>query len=687
VAGKVDSQVSQRREARDERVGFSLVAALVVLAIALGLVGGLLLGPLFDESDMGITMVQAGRVLVGQTPYADFIPIYGPAQQYITALFLGALGSTPFAARLCTLCFVLLAATMAFALTRRMGFAIPASLGFATAAVCLLGAELTPQATYMLGPVTLMAVYLVLKHALRWNHPSPFLEAAPLLAGLGTGIALAAKPNIGGALLVGVLAGLAWGVTGRVGRTIAALCCGLPALVPLTNALPLASTIPYVAAPAGLLALALATEQNGRPTRQEVIGALHAGLAYLASAVLVAAAGYHMFLSPEGREGLQEWLGRLARHSGCAVPSELLWPGPLYAKLAALLVGTAAVAFLCRRIRGITPLAASVVAGLALNVVCFAMLMRGFNAMRALALWLPTAMVVVFALLRGARRHERDTLGSCELEGLLPLGTVLLVSAAGPSYASFESNAFMVPALLAAFLLNRWRPGDVRSRLGVRAACMVASVFLAIVVAYVAATMETAAARRTAGWLLATNPAAFRSAYRLLASGRPEAEAESMRRQFRPSGVDGGLPTEVSDALDTIQRGDPEAEVYCLPFPMAPVARPGLRNASREDCWIPGWLTPDAACRDLARLEASACEWVMIRRWRLAYGTWQWVKENHQAQRNQGTGDRMRRDFPMVHQYLEGRSGWQPVIQTDEVELWHRPRGGRGAGTFSPPEK
>lgn len=160
-----------------------------------------------------------------------------------------------------------------------------------------------------------------------------------------------------------------------------------------------------------------------------------------------------------------------------------------------------------------------------------------------------------------------------------------------------------------------------------------------------------------------------------------------MRRQFRPSGVDGGLPTEVSDALDTIQRGDPEAEVYCLPFPMAPVARPGLRNASREDCWIPGWLTPDAACRDLARLEASACEWVMIRRWRLAYGTWQWVKENHQAQRNQGAGDRMRRDFPMVHQYLEGRSGWQPVIQTDEVELWHRPRGGRGAGTFSPPEK
>ncbi|MBP7561126.1 MAG: hypothetical protein KBA64_11650 [Armatimonadetes bacterium] len=88
MAGKVDSQVSQRREARDGRVGFSLVAALVVLAIALGLVGGLLLGPLFDESDMGITMVQAGRVLVGQTPYADFIPIYGPAQQYITALFL-----------------------------------------------------------------------------------------------------------------------------------------------------------------------------------------------------------------------------------------------------------------------------------------------------------------------------------------------------------------------------------------------------------------------------------------------------------------------------------------------------------------------------------------------------------------------------------------------------------------------
>ncbi len=427
----------------------SLVAMVVLFCLVLALVCGLLFAPLFDESDMAITFWQAVRVLQGQQPYVDFVPIYGPAQQYATAAFLATFGRDIVAARLCTFCFVLLSAGVALGLARSLGFGLPASLGFATASLCLTGAELTPQATYMLGPAALLAVYFVVSRSCHWGEQSALTQAAPLLAGTASGFALGAKPNVGAALIVGTVAGVFWPSLGRRGRLVAALACSLSAAVPFTGAMPPASAVPYVAGPALLVALAWSSPASVKGICSLPMSRWLDVAGYLGSALATAAVFYHVLLTPDGWAGAKDWLARLSRHSSCAIPSELLWPASLYARVGVLLAGAVVTVTVIRRFGRASPLGVAVWAGLAMNLGSFLLLMRGVNAMRALALWLPSATVLALGLLRCREGGHGLAPSTSPWESLAPMGVVLLVSVAGPSYAGFENSASSPPSSFA----------------------------------------------------------------------------------------------------------------------------------------------------------------------------------------------------------------------------------------------
>jgi hypothetical protein len=214
--------------------------------LAAGLVVGAYAGALrrygvFEPADEGVLLVQAWRVVQGQSPYVDFHTGYGPAYFHLQALLLSAGGLA--AVRTALAGAQAATAALLYALARRL-----AGPALAAAAVALEVAFFLPLAPGRGAPFNVpypawyaglggVAVVALLAH----ERPPALVRIG--LAGAICGLVAAMKPNSGVLLALGVTAMLA--LQGRPGWTVRVLL-----------ALVVAAAV-LVVAPAGLAVAAV----------------------------------------------------------------------------------------------------------------------------------------------------------------------------------------------------------------------------------------------------------------------------------------------------------------------------------------------------------------------------------------------------------------------------------------------
>jgi len=687
----------------------TLLGLALLLALVLGNSLTVAVEPLFDEPDMSTTVWQACRVLDGQRPFVDYTPIYGPGQQYATAGFLALLGRNLYAGRVCALVFALATAVLAYVVARGLALSVATSALAGACTLSLLAGELTPQGSVMVAAPAMLCAWLVLEAWRPGGRPAWRLEVLAFIAGLGIGFATGTKPNVGVALACGTVAGLWWPACGRGWRIALAILCSWPALVALCGTLPLASTVPFVAAPVLLVVWAGlgAVLPHPRPARRggptwppvgEHIGSplrsatvLLAGAAFLSTCLVLNSA-----LTPDGSRGFLEWTDRLRRHVNAAIPTALLWPAELWLNTLALLAVAAGLVLAGRRFLRLSTPGAVGLAGAAIGALSTLYLaFRGFSVMRAISLWAPAVVVAAFLGAALARRREPGLAqgGSPGLEALLPLSVALLIAGA----QGFDYNNFALPCLLGMVLLAAppLPPGEGRGegrhrrlwalphpllrgaperplpRRDADSGGPLVALELTIIVAYVFVATGSVALRSSVYWLGRHDPALVQQVYRVLREDQRDTHY-SYAMRFEPFAAEAWLPEEVPMAMDLASVSG--GQVYCVPFPLMPLLREGTTNASSLDYWASVYVTPEEVTRDLRRLDAGSCEWVMLRRWRLSFGPWREIRRRYLEDQTLSAHDRVQRDYPQVILYLERSGTWRPVLRSPEVELWHRDR-------------
>ena len=676
-------------QVRPRACALTLLGLVLLLALVLGNSLTVAVEPLFDEPDMSTTVWQACRVLDGQRPFVDYTPIYGPGQQYATAGFLALLGPNLYAGRACALAFALATAVLAYLVARGLALSVAASVFAGACTLSLLAGELTPQGSVMVAAPAMLCAWFIIEVWQPGGGPAWRPELLAFLAGLGIGFATGTKPNVGVALACGTAAGLWWPVCGRGWRIALAILCSWPALVALCGTLPFASTVPFVAAPVLLVVWAGlgAGLPSPRPPLREAQGraplsrgrgdggegrsmqplrsatVLLAGAAFLSTCLVLNSA-----LTPDGFRGFLEWGHRLRIHANAALPTALLWPGDLWAKTLALFAVAGALVLAARRFLRLSTLGAIGLAGAAIGALSTLYLaFSGFSVMRAISLWAPAVVVAPFvqAALRGRREPRLGHEPSPGAQSLLPLSVALLIAGAqGFDYNNFALPCLLGMALLAALPLPRGRAGSP---------AVLVAFELTIIVAYIVVATGSVALRSSIYWVGRRAPALVQQVYRILREDQRDVHY-SYAMRFKPFAMEAWLPDDVTRAMDLASAGN--GEVYCVPFPLMPLLREGATNASSLDYWASVYVTPEEVTRDLRRLDAGSCDWVMLRRWRLSFGPWREIRKHYVEDQTLSAHDRVQRDYPQVIRYLERSGTWRAVLRDPEVELWHRDRGG-----------
>jgi len=247
---------------------------------------------------------------------------------------------------------------------------------------------------------------------------------------------------------------------------------------------------------------------------------------------------------------------------------------------------------------------------------------------------------------------------------LLPLSVALLVAGS----QGYDFNLLFLPAvlLLGVFSLERENTGSP----GVRRQLCIGGVTLAVLLAYTLLVVAHTALRSTVPWTMRWYPALAETVYGALPAERREAYLQ-YARSYEPSNARAWLPEDVRRAMEVIQTVGVN-EAYCFPYPLLPALGVVRESTSAQDYWAEVYVTEEEAREDIQRLEASDCQWVLIRRWELSFGPWRQVRERHIEDRSLSAGARLMRDFPSVMMYLENHPSWQPVMREYEVQLWHR---------------
>lgn len=669
------------------RSKISVALAAILLLMALAAVHGKLFDPVqYDEDDISFTMGQAYRVLDGEFPFADYHPIFGPAQQYVTAAFLKCFGRTVFAARFCTLCFVLLSAALAYlvvrGLTPKFRLSIPAALLVSTAVVLVDGSELTPQGSYMLTGVICLCMFFVLNHSLDEGGKPFGSTTLAILAGVGTGFALGTKPNVGLPLAIGTVIGLLWRDLSKGQRFLSALLCALP-LTMVTVIIPLASTIPYLAAAAILVHYSLQSTPgpSGSHSFLHKYRLKTVGL-YLIGVIVTVVVAYHSLGRENGLPGFIDWLCRMSAHARAFDAYEevaILWPGRSYPK--ALAVGFTAIGLLLllRKQFKLDRLLSSAIVGFIIGFTALKLNRIGLDfvsVFRFIVLWAPATVLLVYSLLqRESDKNYQNTPSTFRVyEPLLPLCVALLSSAC----QAMRTTAVVVPTLLAALLLVSplFKDSNVR-RPSREFVALLAAIPVVIFIAFVISKYPPYNFLRSVGVtafrILPTNESVFRWTYSTLKPHKAEEDMHKVFQEIHSYNVERGLPSEVVEALDLMEADGHGTEVFCIPFPLPVILRPKLMNVSKYDYWVSTHLKRTDVKRELSRLESSNCRWVFIRGWReFTFGPLEQVRRNFHIDKQLSAEARISKYFPDVLEYLARNRDWECVLSTDEVQLWHR---------------
>jgi hypothetical protein len=658
-----------------------VVAAGLVVLLAAGHLYAVLHRPVDDEADIALSAGQAMRVLHGQLPFEDYVPAYGPTQQYVAAVGLAVFGQDVRGARLTTLVIAVLSGVALLALFRTLPAPMrpgwPMSIAACAFAVVRLSPDLTPQGTYMMVPGIALCAVLVLRHVPAQRDPGSTVDLwVAVLAGLATAFCAGAKPHVGMVLAFGTILGLMWpGQTrrsrlGSLGIFLAAL-----AYIGLTRN-PGASG-PYLLAPVTALvfvALGSAPLRSVGQTLDVRVLSL-----YGSSALLGTLGAYITAASGQGQRNLMEWVERMSRAGQAILTSPMddalrfnLWT----LGLLAVAIGCYwAVRLLSGRFAGGRVLA---VAGLLMSGVAAAHLLARdvLSSLSLSLLWVPTCAIALGLLHRAKLAQPSGTEGPIppavqSIGTLLPLVVGLLISAF-PSATMFD--AFVLPLVLCAGWLQMAvsRNGPVLPRRAVVTE-VIAGGCLALAVAHISLpnlAWSTLHLAQTVDGSTRLGEAL----YRVRHPGASTDEARAFAKQYTSADPMASAPDGKRTAL-AILEAEGAQQVFCFPYPLPVLAVPGTTNVSGIDYWYRPYLTQVDLEREAARLGSPQCQWVYAERWPILQLSWREQRHLNPEQRSQlltlAPRDVLRRYFSPIHEQL--RSGqWRLVHSSPSADLWRR---------------
>ena len=167
--------------------------------VLLGAWQDLTLGLLYHQCDLGNNLLAAQRLLDGEYPYRDFIWVYPPLGLLLTAASFVLLGSSLWAAKVPLALAVALSVFLAY---RWLRAAFSREASVAGAAVIVLAAPIALRLPYPLN-LTLAPALLAFQQLERLR-PGRLVGPA-FLAGIGCGLTLGLKHNVGALVGVAIL--------------------------------------------------------------------------------------------------------------------------------------------------------------------------------------------------------------------------------------------------------------------------------------------------------------------------------------------------------------------------------------------------------------------------------------------------------------------------------------------------
>lgn len=671
----------RRRAGRSWRVA----AASALLLLTLGHLYASYTRPLNDECDLALSAGQALRVLQGQAPFRDYVPGYGPTQQYATAAVMALWGRDVHGARGAALVFVLLGSLCVYALIRALPPRLRPGRAVALAAAALVtiqqAPELTPQGTYMMLPAICLCGILVLRTAAAACPVGRGVVLLAAAAGLATAFCIGAKPHIGLVLVLGTALGLLWPGQGRWGRLAGALLL-LAGLVLISVPRNAGCCGPYVVAPLLLCVLALRSPAGPCcPLRARSMPLIpYVGLALVGGAL--------SYVLPAGESGVAnflEWASRLSRASQVLMVAPMDRPLRFNAWTLSIVAVTVALYVAATRLSRVSGYARVLL--VAALLAPFAVAAHGIDrtALWSLSLavnWLPSLALIAVLL---ARRAGDDPAGPPlgepavgETLALLPLSTALL-TAAYPASSVFDAYALTLVLCLGWVNATAAGPAgedaDLGRRLGVPAgACLSLAVLRFAVVSLgwslilLAQMLLGGRADVAAGLFRARYPNAEQSA------------VDGFARYLRPGGLLSALPIDRQEALGTL-RAEGARGIFCFPSPLPTLLVPGSHNVSGIDYWFRPYLSDAEVAAEAARLDRPDCAWFYAEQWAVVQLDWR-EKARLSPEEQRRLAQRSPREvletsFPELIGRLRESPEWTCVRSDPCVELWRKRPGGR----------